>query len=243
MDDRSHLDALPDGFATTVASLHRVAERIVAPARKPDNEIALEATPGGFGTPFFEHSGVRHQVRVEGVELVHTEGEGERRAPLESLAAAAAVVADLLPDAELGDTPLTVDSASAQVLGEWYGFGAAILTRLLAAATPADAATPVRLWPEHFDIAIELGPEQEGARANYGASPGDADHPEPYLYVGPWTAEVEGPLWRARGFKGAELAYSELLAAGDPKATALDFFLTRKNALGVARDHQSEETK
>jgi hypothetical protein len=237
MDDRSLLDALPDGFAATVASLHRVAERIVAPARKPDNEIALEATPGGFGTPFFEHGGIRHQVRVVGAELVHAEGEGERRAPLESLAVAAEAVAELLPDDELDDEPLAVDPASARALGEWYGFGAAILTQLLATATTADAATPVRLWPEHFDIAIEFGPEGEGARANYGASPGDADHPEPYLYVGPWTAEVEGELWRASGFKGAEMAYSELLAARDPGTTALDFFQTRKDALGVAGDH------
>lgn len=236
MDDRSHLDALPDGFAATVASLHRVAERIVATARKPDNEIALEATPGGFGTPFFEHGGIRHQVRVEGAELVHAEGEGERRAPLESLGVAAKAVAELLPDDELDDEPLAVDPASARALGEWYGFGAAILTQLLATATTADAATPVRLWPEHFDIAIELGPDEEGARANYGASPGDADHPEPYLYVGPWTAEVEGELWRASGFKGAEMAYSELLAARDPGTTALDFFQTRKDALGVAGD-------
>jgi hypothetical protein len=237
MDDRSHLDALPDSFAATVASLHQVAERIVAPARKPDNEIALEATPGGFGTPFFEHGGIRHQVRVEGIELVHAEDERERRAPLKSLAEAAEAVAELLFETELGDQPLALDPPSARVLGEWYGFGAAILTRLLATATTADAATPVRLWPEHFDVAIELGPEEEGARASYGASPGDADHPEPYLYVGPWTAEVEGPLWRASGFKGAEMAYAELLTASDPEATALDFFLTRKNALGVARDH------
>jgi hypothetical protein len=237
MDDRPHLDALPDSFSTTVASLHRVAEQIVAPARKPDNEIALEATPGGFGTPFFEHGGIRHQVRVEGIELVHAEAESERRAPLESLAVAAQAVAELLPDAGLGNEPLAVDPASARSLAEWYAFGAAILTRLLATATTADAATPVRLWPEHFDIAIELGAEDAGARANYGASPGDADHPEPYLYVGPWTDEVEGALWRASGFKGAEMAYSELLTAEDPEASALDFFLTRKDALGVAREN------
>lgn len=238
MDDLPRLDALPDGFATTVASLHRVAERIVAPARKPDNEIALEATPGGFGTPFFEHDGSRHQVRVEGAELVHAEGDHERRAPLESLAVAAEAVAELLPGAELDDEPLAVDPASSRVLGEWYGFGAAILARLLTAATTADAATPVRLWPEHFDIAIELGAESDGVRANYGASPGDGDHPEPYLYVGPWSAEVEGDLWRATGFKGAELTYAELLEAADQGAAALDFFTIRKDALATTAGHR-----
>ena len=29
---------------------------------------------------------------------------------------------------------------------------------------------------------------------NLGASPGDAEHPEPYLYVGPW-APHEGAFW------------------------------------------------
>jgi hypothetical protein len=157
---------------------------------------------------------------------------------LSSLAAAAEVVAGLLPaDADLGDEALEIDPAASRALGDWYGFAAAVLAQLGVIATPADAATPVRLWPEHFDIAIELGADDDGVRANYGASPGDADHPEPYLYVGPWTADVEGELWRASGFKGAEMAYSELLAAGDPEATALDFFQTRKDALGGAREN------
>ena len=43
--------SLPPTFVATVASLHRVAEQIVSPARKPDVEISLQATPGGYGTP------------------------------------------------------------------------------------------------------------------------------------------------------------------------------------------------
>ncbi len=111
-------------------------------------------------------------------------------------------------------------------LGDWYAFGAAILGEF------ADAtATAVRLWPEHFDIAIEMGDEATGPRANYGFSPGDEDHDEPYAYVGPWTAEVSGELWRATGFRGAELRYSDLLAATDQRAAALDFLTTRRDAL------------
>lgn len=53
------LDPLPAGFASTREALHAVAERLVAPARKPDNEIALTPTPGGFGTPEFELDGER----------------------------------------------------------------------------------------------------------------------------------------------------------------------------------------
>lgn len=237
------LDPLPAGFAATVASLHIVAERLVAPARKPDNEISLRATPGGFGTPFFEFEGDEHQVRVEGDELVHSAGAEEQRAPLTSLAAGAKALAGLLPaDAELSGEPLDVDSAASRALGAWYAFGDALLAELVDEAGDADAATPPRLWPEHFDIAIEMGDEGAGLRANYGASPGDADHDEPYLYVGPWTAEVKGELWNGRGFRGAELGYSELLAAADPSAKAIDFFRGRRDAL-VDTPPTSEESK
>jgi hypothetical protein len=226
------LQPLPPAFGTTVAALHRVAEQVVAPARKPDNEIALAATPGGFGTPVFDHAGARQQVRVEGAELVHRVDDEERRAPLTSLGEARQLVAELLPagDAPSGE-PLDVDPDAAARLADWYAFGAAILEQLVAGAAAADAATPVRLWPEHFDIAIELGDEQAGGRANYGFSPGDEQHPEPYAYVGPWTAEVAGELWQASGFRGAELPYAELLAATDQRAAALEFFTTRRDAL------------
>ena len=196
---------LPAVFAATVAALHRVAAEVVSPARKPDDEIALIATRGGFGTPVFEDAGASHQVRVEGTELVRRSGDRERREQVD------------------------VDPVAAAALADFYAFGAAILEGLRASATPADAPTPAWLWPEHFDLAIELGPED--ARANYGFSPGDEQHPEPYAYVGPWTAEVAGELWQATGFRGAELTYAELLAARDQRAAALEFFTTRREAL------------
>ncbi len=201
----------PSPLKPTVAALHQVAEQIVAPARKPENEIALTATPGGFGTPVFEHDGVQHQVRVDGAELVY-----ERRVPLTSLEAARQLVADLVP-APLSTEPLEVDPEAAARLADWYALGAAVLGEF------SDA--PIRLWPEHFDIAIETG------EVNYGFSPGDEQHDEPYAYVGPHTAEVSGELWNARGFRGAELTYTELHAAPDPLAAALDFFTIRKEAL------------
>ena len=228
----SPLSQLPESFAATVTGLHRVAEQLVAPARKPDNEIALEATPGGFGTPEFDFAGARQRVRVDGDELVR-EIDGEaRRAPLRTLTEAGAVVADLLaPGVDLGIDQLGVDRESALVLAAIYEFGDEVLGELVASAEPAAAATAPILWPEHFDIAIEHGSEAAGERATYGLSPGDENHPEPYLYVGPWRQGVAGELWQARGFPGAELGYAELLAAADPRAAALDFFETRKAAL------------
>jgi hypothetical protein len=209
------LTPLPSTFGATVRALHAVAEQIVAPARKPDNEIALMATPGGFGTPPFEHDGASHQVRVEGADLV----DGQRRAVITSLEEARGVVAELVPR-PLDDAPLDIDIASAVALADVYAFGADVLREI--------GDEPVILWPEHFDIATVAGTGP--TRANYGLSPGDEHHDEPYLYVGPW-AEVSGELWNAKGFAGAELTYSELLAAPDQRAAALDFLRTRKEAL------------
>jgi hypothetical protein len=161
-------------------------------------------------------------VRVEGVELVHAAGGQERRAALATLEDARRLVTTLVPGGPRSDEPLNVDPRAAARLADWYAFGAAILAEI------ADStATPIRLWPEHFDIAIEMGAE----RANYGFSPGDEQHPEPYAYVAPWTAEVGGELWQANGFRGAELTYAELLAAAEQRAAALEFFTTRKEAL------------
>ena len=48
----------------------------------PGYEIALEATPGGFGTPEFAWDGSRRQVRVDGAELVHSAGGESAVQPL-----------------------------------------------------------------------------------------------------------------------------------------------------------------
>jgi hypothetical protein len=202
------LEPLPDGFAETRHSLHQVALAVVAPARKPENEISLRYTLGGFGTPFFEQDGLDYQVRVQHGELVRQRGRDETSEAL----------------------PHEVDATAAAALGDFYGFACSVLEQLRADEPDGDASL-VRLWPEHFDIATELGAESAGRRATFGASPGDEQHPEPYLYVGPWTADVSGALWNAIGFKGAELGYSELLAADDQRRAALDFMRVRYRAL------------
>jgi hypothetical protein len=202
------LEPLPPTFAETRVALHQVAEGVVSPARKPENEIALRYTRGGFGTPFFEQDGLDCQVRVEHGVLVRQRGTEETTEPL----------------------PSEVDGAAAGALGDFYGFACSVLEQLRADEADGDPSL-VQLWPEHFDIAFELGSEAAGRRANIGASPGDADHDEPYLYVGPWTADVTGELWNATTFNGAELRYSELLAAEDQRLAALDFLRERYRAL------------
>src|SRR3954469_3863419 len=107
-----NLEPLPRPFAATVTALHRVAEDVVAPARKPDNEIALSATPGGFGTPEFDYGGRRRQVRVEGAELVYRDGDDERRGPLTTLEDARRLIAELVPGGPLSTVPLGVDATA-----------------------------------------------------------------------------------------------------------------------------------
>lgn len=227
------LEPLPFTFEDTRDSLHRVAERVISPARQRDNgKIALRWTLGGFGTPFF---GADAQIRVEGGQLVIDAGGEERRHPIVTIAGAAAAIGFDLVGAteEQLDAPLAIDPAAARVLGDWYGFATSVLEELRAEAPPDSFASRVQLWPEHFDVAVELGSEEEGRRANFGGSPGDESHPEPYLYVGPWIERPPDELWQARGFPGAEMTYAELLAAPDQRAAALDFFRARIAALNA----------
>jgi hypothetical protein len=127
--------------------------------------------------------------------------------------------------------PLGVDRDAAGALATFYALAAAVLGALHEEAPPGAPASPIRLWPEHFDVAFEQGEEAEGRRAGYGFSPGDEHHPEPYVYVGPWAEPPRGPGWTATGFRGAELGYATLRSASDPRAAALDFLRDRRAAL------------
>ena len=93
---------------------------------------------------------------------------------------------------------------------------------------PATSPTPIRLWPEHFDIAIEMGERSARTTASRPATTVAASRTPTSARGPPRSA---GELWQATGFRGAELTYAELLGAADPRAAALDFFTTRKEAL------------
>jgi len=217
----------------TREALHALAEAVMAPAREHANgKIGLRFTRGGFGTPFF---GADVQLRVSGTELIVQEGEQERAAQISSLAKAAAHIGGaLLPSPASEDRELALDADASAFLGDWFGFGASVLEELRAGAGEELEPSRVQLWPEHFDLSVELGAEQSGARAGYGASPGDELHEQPYLYVVPWGEVPDGELWQASAFKGAELPYSALLAAqsgGEQRELALRFFSERLSAL------------
>jgi hypothetical protein len=221
----------PPDFGATRDALHRLAEHVISPTRQRANgEITLRWTRGGFGTPFF---GDDVQLRVDGdIFIVQQAGE-ETLGRLTSLKDAAEYVGyDLTRfDVAMADEPLGVDPEAAHWLGDLYGFAFSVLEQLRAEAAPELQGSFVNLWPEQFDVAVELGSEASGVRAAYGVSPGDAQHAEPYVYVAPWTARPEGELWQAEGFRGAELALGELLDAADQREAALTFLRERLEAL------------
>jgi len=224
------LHCAPPDLARTREALHAVAEQVLAPARvrATGSEIALEAAPGGFGTPPFPAGG---RLRVEGAELVVEAADGSaRHAPITTVRAAARLAG--LDSEELSGDVLEIDPRAADFLGGFYAFADAELESLRAGA---EDPSPIHLWPEDFDLAFDAGDEGAGQRASYGASPGDEDHPEPYLYVGPWRTPAPSEIWNAYGFTGAELAWAELVIEADPRAAALHFWIAARDALSASR--------
>jgi hypothetical protein len=237
------LQRLPESYAATTDALHRLAVYVISPAQRLVNgEIVLRATPGGFGT--FEFGDADRVVRVDEGELVVDEAARElRRGPIRSLAEAAGflgITADLaqeqqfdVPPAGDVDAPMPVDPAAVRGLHAWYAFAQDVLEALRAEAAQADDVSPVRIWPEHFDSAIDMGSKDAGRRATYGASPRDRHHAEPYLYVSPWAGRID-PFFDDPGFRGAALPYADLLAAADQRAAALRFLRRARRAIDEA---------
>lgn len=229
------LGELPASFAQTRRALHGLAEHVISPTRRRANgKIGLRWTLGGFGTPFF---GNDVQIRVEVQTLVVQVAGRVHHGRLATLADAAEFIGYDLTRFDLAgaDRPLQIDPSASRLLGEWFGFATSVLAELRAESPQELDDSRVQLWPEHFDIAVELGSERDGARATYGFSPGDEEHPEPYVYVAPWNGVPQDELWGARGFAGAELPYAQLLEAEDQRETALAFLRERREELARRR--------
>ena len=194
-------------LVSTRRSLHALAVQVISPLRvqATGNEIGLQVRPEGFGTPDLPGGG---WVGTRGTQLVRVDPSGDEQAvAITSLRAAARFVGLAEPAASaLSDETLEIHAGATLRLADAWATGEEALTAFAADPATIDPS-PVVLWPEHFDIAIEAGSEADGTRATYGVSPGDDDHPEPYAYVSPWTTpESTGPstFWNATGFTGAE---------------------------------------
>jgi len=172
-----------DTLVATRRSLHGVAECLIAgPQYRAHGTIRLRVLPRGFG-------GVRSDVHVDGTELV-SNGQCRPLAGTWGGIAAAAGIDGGPPEGLYSDSsgigpddPLFVDPDAAALLAGWFARGDAALRAF------APDVEPV-LWPEHFDLGIQLD------EVNYGVSPGDAGHQRPYAYVGPWTPR-DGAFWNA----------------------------------------------
>jgi hypothetical protein len=157
--------------------------------------------------------------------MLHVRRNGdERHAPLTTIRAAAAFVgidpgapAHVYPPVTSLrlDEPLVIDPDAERAIVSWFALGNEALQQLQAMEADAEPSE-IQLWPEHFDIATTI------ARVNFGASPGDDEHPEPYLYVGPWEPR-EGPFWNEPF--GASLTR----AVVPDVAAAVDFFLAGRD--------------
>ena len=216
-------------FVSTRDGLHRVAEHVVAKARYVDDgEIRLMGAADGFATPPLADGS---RVRVDADDLLIDERAGSRRVRLNTIGEAAAFAgvepgfpSELYPPATPlhVDEPLGLDRHAAEALTAWNSFAAEVLAAFAAEVAVANPS-PLILWPEHFDQAFYTEDADESRRANYGASPGDEGHPEPYLYVGPWGPVAVNEYWNAAHFNGAVLPLSRLVVTADPTEAALQF--------------------
>src|SRR6476659_2769161 len=198
------LAELPPEFVATRNALHALGEHVLSAAYwHATTHIGLRPTPRGLGTPVF---GDAERVRVDATALVHERGGAVRRHELTTLAAAAAFVGIPL-GAPTVYTPTTHLAADLD-----------------------QPSTELQIWPEHFDLAGELGQDGTEGRANYGASPGDDSIGEPYLYVGPHEPARRTGVFTRCPF-GAAITYSELRQAAEAGAAGRQFYESAVEAL------------
>jgi hypothetical protein len=224
--------------------LHRVATHVLARAQHAaTGRFGLRVTPGGFGTASFGPD--LDRLRVSDGLLVRETGAKPSPAmttmridgsSLRGLAEFAG--ADLSVEFSAGhdappvgdvDENIALSDESARLIGDWYGIVAQALDRSVHDGPPRGAPSLVQLWPEHFDVALDIGFDPQAPderRVNLGGTPGDGYHPAPYLYVGPWTSDRPGDpaFWNASF--GALLDAGDVLGSSDPVASAAAFFRT-----------------
>jgi hypothetical protein len=194
-------------LAMTRRTLHAVAELVLAgPQYRATGKLRLRVIPGGFATV------LAPELRVIGGGVV---GAGGAAVPIDGHTARAI-------GAELGltagrpegaysdgagvdpDETLALDPGQAEVITGAFARGHDALIAF------APAETPV-LWPEHFDVAIQV------ADATFGVSPGDGFIEEPYAYVSVTRPPAGDAFWNAPF--GAAVPLTEL-----PDAAAVTAF-------------------
>lgn len=124
------------------------------------------------------------------------------------------------------------DPAARAELARWYDNALLVFSEIV---RDTEAASPVRTWPHHFDIAtvitLEAAPDPEKTRSmGIGMSPGDSSYGEPYLYVTPWPYPDDSEVpsmngngaWHTEGWIGAVLTGSRLMEGAADRLTQLE---------------------
>ena len=236
------LTALPSGYDHDRLEIQRVATHVLARARfVATGRFGLRVTPSGIGTPAFGPDG--DVLRISDGHMVRErQRDGAGRAGTLSVAGrslgdlAAFGDVDLDEPFEVGQGTVPIGDVSAPIavqpesfvsLLSWFRLGAMVLDLVLPSVSEPSVT---QLWPEHFDVGFDAAAAL--GRANLGASAGDVDHPEPYLYLGPWGVERPGDpgYWNAPF--GARLPHAELRAAEHPLDAATAFFRRGLQLLG-----------
>ena len=199
--------------------------------------FSLRVAPGGFATPEFGADFRRVRV-THGTLIVESDAPGSPASTARAIhgtslrelgevagvdLGAALDVGHDTPDMGDPEAPLELDALNAGDVARWFGVVAAAIDRVVAELPASSGASVARLWPEHFDVAIDVAATPE-IRVNIGGSPGDSFSGEPYLYVGPWTPDRPGDddFWNASF--GAARTRSQL-DAGDLVGSAAAFLL------------------
>jgi len=103
------------------------------------------------------------------------------------------------------------------------------------------AASPLRCWPHHFDLAtLTKLPARQGDASGYvgaGLSPGDEYYDEPYFYVSVYPEPDPAALpslpmlghWHLRDFMGAVATAHKIVAAKNSQAETDDFLRAAVN--------------
>ncbi len=224
-----------DVHTATVSVLHRVAAHVLARRRNDvTGRFGLRASPGGFATPAFGDG--PETIRVAGLFLLREAGgTSTSRALAGSTLRDLATFAGTDIDAPFScgddtpavgdpDAPLALDGAATRRVADWYALGWMALDLTVSGLAPEAAPATTQLWPEHFDAGTDVA-VPGGERVNLGFSPGDSFEAEPYVYVGPWSAERRGdPAYWNAPF-GAVLRLADVAAAPDRLAACVAFLV------------------
>ncbi|MGL5809190.1 MAG: hypothetical protein ACRCYQ_04520 [Nocardioides sp.] len=163
-------------YVRTRSRLHGIAECLMAgPQRRRVGRLRLRATLGGFATTG------EPTLRLMHGDLVVNES---RRLPLAGSLGDLATAAGVDFGAPVGDYPdgsgalatdvLDLDDAAMTRITDWFVLGDSALRVVDPTQVPV-------LWPEHFDVAIEVN--AGSVVSSLGCSAGDGFHAAPYAYV------------------------------------------------------------